>query len=538
MRNSSLVAAGILLSRVAGLVREKAIAYYVGQGLAGDAFRAALRIPNLLQNLLGEGVLSASFIPVYSRLRAEGREDEARSVAGAVLGLLVAVAAVLVLLGLAFAEQVTGALVSGFSGEKLALTVDLVRILTPGIGFLVLSAWCLGVLNSHRRFLLPYAAPVLWNAAIVAAVVAAGLSTRDQGSLAVALAWGAFAGGALQLAVQVPAVRRLEPGLQPSLALRLPALRQVLRALGPVVAGRGAVQILAYIELTVASLLAAGAVSALTVAQVLYILPVSVFGMSVAAAELPELSSDRGEDRSALGGRLDAGLARIAFFVVPTMALYVVLGDLVVATLYEGGEFDASDTLQVWAVLLAFTPGLLATTSSRLLQSALYAAGDTRTPAVLSVARVALAVGVGVLLMGPLDQLAVTAGGVAVVGELPGVLDLDPALREQGDNALRLGAAGLALGASLSAIVENLVLRSVVGRRLARTRAGGGRLGRVGVAAGAAVAVGLVARPLVADLPALLGGPLAVAAAGGAYLIAAAALRVPEVQQFRRLLRR
>lgn len=537
-RNSSLVAAGILLSRLAGLARERAISHYVGQGLAGDAFRAALRIPNVLQNLLGEGVLSASFIPVFSRLRAEGREDDARRVAGAILGLLIAVAGVLVLLGLVFSAQLTGLLVQGFSGEKLALTSELVRILTPGIGFLVLSAWCLGVLNSHRRFLLPYAAPVLWNVAIIAAVVAAGLSTRAPASLATALAWGALAGGVLQFAVQVPTVRRLEPGLRPSLALRLLGVRQVLRALAPVIAGRGAVQILAYVELTLASLLAAGAVSALTVAQVLYLLPVSVFGMSVAAAELPELSSSRGEDRPAVTERLDAGLARIAFFVVPTMALYAVLGDLVVATLYQGGRFDPADTLQVWGVLLAFTPGLLAITSSRLLQSALYATGDTRTPALLSVARVALAVTIGVLLMGTLDQLTLTTDGLEVVGRLPGFLDVDAGLRGQTDSALRLGAAGLALGASISAIVENLVLRAIVRRRIARTHAAGGRLGRVVVAAVIAAAVGLVVRPLVVDLPTLLAGPVAVVVAGLAYVAAAAALRIPELRQITGVLRR
>lgn len=537
-RGSTLVAVGILLSRLAGLVRERAITYYVGQGLAGDAFRAALRIPNVLQNLLGEGVLSASFIPVFTRLRAEGREEEARGVAGAVLGLLLAVAAALVLGGLVFAEQLTGLLARGFSGEKLALTVDLVRILTPGIGFLVLSAWCLGVLNSHRRFLLPYAAPVLWNAAIVTAVVVAGLRTRDQASLAAALAWGAFVGGALQFAVQVPTVRRLEPGLRPSLALRLPGVRQVLRALGPVVAGRGAVQILGYVELAVASLLAAGAVSALSVAQVLYLLPISVFGMSVAAAELPELASGERSGRSTVGRRLDAGLARIAFFVVPTMALYAAVGDLVVATLYEGGRFDRLDTLQVWAVLLAFTPGLLATTSSRLLQSALYATGDTRLPAVLSVARVALSVALGVLLMGTFDQLSLTMDGLEVVGRLPGVLDLDPALRVGEESARRLGAVGLALGASVSAVLENAALRSVVGRRVARTRAGGGQLDRIGAAALAAAVTALLVRGLVEGLPVALQGPVVVAVAGAVYLGAAALLRIPELRQLTAVLRR
>ena len=172
-RSSANVAAGIALSRIAGLARERVIAHYLGVGFAVDAFRAASRIPNLLQNLLGEGVLSASFIPVYSRLVAERDEEEAGRVAGAIAGLLAAVAGALVLAGVIFARPLAAVLTPGFSGRRLDLTVDLIRILTPGIGFLVLSAWCLGVLNSHRRFFVPYVAPVLWNVTQIAVLVVA-----------------------------------------------------------------------------------------------------------------------------------------------------------------------------------------------------------------------------------------------------------------------------------------------------------------------------------------------------------------------------
>ncbi len=186
--------AGILLSRLAGLVRERVIAAHLGTGFAVDAFRAALRIPNLLQNLLGEGVLSASFIPVYARLLAEGEEEEAGRVAGAIAGLLTAASALLVVVGVVFARPLTTVLAGGFTGERFELTVTLVRILTPGIGLLVLSAWCLGVLNSHRRFFLSYVAPVLWNAAQIAVLVAAAARGFDVSSLAVALAWGPWPG--------------------------------------------------------------------------------------------------------------------------------------------------------------------------------------------------------------------------------------------------------------------------------------------------------------------------------------------------------
>ena len=168
-RAATLVATGILLSRIAGLVRQHFLARYLGLSDAADAFNAAFRIPNFLQNLFGEGVLSASFIPVYARLRANGDEREATRVASAVLSLLAIATSLLVLLGIIATPVLIAVIAPGFAGAKRELTITLVRILFPGAGLLVLSAWCLGVLNSHRRFLLSYSAPIVWNIAIIAA---------------------------------------------------------------------------------------------------------------------------------------------------------------------------------------------------------------------------------------------------------------------------------------------------------------------------------------------------------------------------------
>jgi putative peptidoglycan lipid II flippase len=503
-RNSTLVAAGILLSRITGLVREQAIAFFLGNGLAVDAFRAALRIPNVLQNLLGEGVLSASFIPVYSRLLDQERRDAAGRVAGAIAGLLATIAGALVVVGVLAAEPITRVLAPGFAGERFRLTVTLVRILTPGIGFLVLSAWCLGILNSHRRFFLSYVAPVLWNAAAIAALVTFGLAGFGDNELVVALAWGTLAGGLVQFAVQLPPVLRLEPGLRPLPSISDGNTRRVLRRFGPVVVGRGVVQLSSYVDLALASLLALGAVSALGYAQILYLLPISLFGMSVAAAELPELS----RSGAATIERVEAGLERLAFFVVPVAAIYIVAGDIVVAALFQRGEFGPLDSLQVWAILAAYSVGLLASTSSRLLQSSLYARGDTRTPAWLSAVRVTVSAAFGATLMLPLDRLM-----------------LGP---PSGGNLYRLGATGLALGAAIGAWLEYALLRRVVATRFGRVRLGGGTLGRVATATGAAVAVALVGRWIVASLPPLPAALLVLVPAAAAYFATAAALGLPE----------
>src|SRR5579871_4984571 len=162
-RHAFLVAAGIFLSRIAGLVRERVFAHYFGNSDAADAFKAAFRIPNFLQNLFGEGVLSASFIPVYAGLLAREDEEEARKTAGAVASLLALTTSHIVLIGVLATPYLIDAIAPGFHGDKRELTIRLVRILFPGAGLLVLSAWCLGVLNSHHRFFASYTAPVAWN---------------------------------------------------------------------------------------------------------------------------------------------------------------------------------------------------------------------------------------------------------------------------------------------------------------------------------------------------------------------------------------
>src|ERR1700690_2560988 len=185
------VGAGIFLSRIAGLVRTRVIAHYIGQKGAADALTAALRIPNILQNLFGEGVLSASFIPVYARLRAEGRHDDASRLARAIGTLLALVAATIAAGGVLAARPLVDVLAPGFDGAERELTITLLRITFPGVALLVLSAWCLGVLNSHRKFFLSYVSPVLWNAAMIAVALVAGrrlFGHKDE--IVVWLAWG------------------------------------------------------------------------------------------------------------------------------------------------------------------------------------------------------------------------------------------------------------------------------------------------------------------------------------------------------------
>src|SRR5687767_14888096 len=263
---SVLVGSGILLSRIAGLIRQKVFAHYFSTSLAADAFNAAFRIPNMLQNLFGEGVLSASFIPVYTGMLAREREEEANKLAGAVISALALVAAVMVLLGVLLAPLLVGMIAPGFTGAKRELTIRLTQILFPGAALLVFSAWCLGILNSHRRFFMSYTAPVIWNAAMIVTLVLFH-EGRTPIEIVVYLAFGSVIGSALQFAIQLPLVLRHAGGVRPRLSGKTESARSVLRNSVAAFLGRGVVEPSPYVDAWRGSCLPNGAVPSLTYAQ-------------------------------------------------------------------------------------------------------------------------------------------------------------------------------------------------------------------------------------------------------------------------------
>ncbi|HEV7799209.1 MAG TPA: murein biosynthesis integral membrane protein MurJ, partial [Pyrinomonadaceae bacterium] len=406
-RSAFLVGAGILISRIVGLARQRVFAHYFGTSAAGDAFSAAFRIPNFLQNIFGEGALSASFIPVYARLLAHDDEKEAAHVANAVLGMLALAVSMIVLAGVLATPYLISAIAPGFHGETRELTIRLVRILFPGAGLLVLSAWCLGVLNSHHRFFLSYTAPVAWNLAMIAALVFFGYRV-GQFPLAEYVAWGSVIGSALQFSVQLPTVLRLVRPLRPTIDVASAHVKTVIRNFFPVFMSRGVVQISAFVDAILASFLPEGSVVALTYAQSLYTLPVSLFGMSVSAAELPAMSRAIGSNEEiadVLRQRLDAGLRRIAFFIVPSSMAFLALGDVIAAVLYQTGQFKHDAAIFVWGILAGSTVGLLASTLGRLYSSTYYALHDTRTPLRYAIVRVTLTTVLGYLCALPLPRL-------------------------------------------------------------------------------------------------------------------------------------
>jgi putative peptidoglycan lipid II flippase len=513
-RAATLVATGILLSRIAGLVRQHFLARYLGLSDAADAFNAAFRIPNFLQNLFGEGVLSASFIPVYARLRANGEDEEASRVASAVLSLLAVATSILVLAGIAATPILIAVIAPGFEGAKRELTITLVRILFPGAGLLVLSAWCLGVLNSHRKFLLSYSAPIVWNIAIIIALVWWG-GRVPEFDLAVVAAWASVVGSAAQLLVQVPTVMMLLRHFRPAWNTTSANVRVVVSNFLPVFVGRGVVQISGYIDAVIASLLGTGALAALTNAQALYMLPVSLFGMSVSAAELPAMSSAVGETADVadyLRSRLDGGLRRIAFLVIPSAMAFLALGDVLAGALFKSGRFTQADSVYVWSILAGSAVGLLASTLGRLYASTYYALRDTRTPLRYAIVRVVLTSGLGYLFAIPLPKL----------------IGIDA----------HWGVAGLTASAGIAGWVEFVLLRRTLNARIGRTGLPASLVARLWLAAAAAAAVAWGVKTLVGPQPAIILAALTIVPYGAVYFGVTAALGVPEVRTVLGRLRR
>ncbi len=440
---SSLVAIGILGSRITGLLRETAIAHYFGlDSIVADAFRQSIRIPNLLSNLLGEGVLSASFVTVYAKLRALHQDDEADDLGAAVFSMLALLCAVLVVVCILLTPALVYVVAPGFKGEKRELTIHIVRILFPSTGFVVMSAWCLGVLNSHRKFLLSYLAPVVLNFTVIVVTIANGRS-RTETQLAGVVAWAFVLGNVLTFAVQLPSVLKFLPDFQLYFDWKSPAIRQVMRNFGPVFFSRGVVQVSAFVDSMIASWLPTSAVAAFGYAQIISVLPISLFSMSVSAAELPALSSAVGnkeEVAEALRKRLSSGLRRIAFFIVPSAVAFLVLGDVLAAALFQSGKFSHQDAVYLWGILAGSSVGLLATSLGRLYSSTFYALLDTRTPLRFAIVRVVLT-----SLLGLLCAL-----------ELPKWLGVEP----------KWGVAGLTASAGVAGWLEFALLRRALTQRI------------------------------------------------------------------------
>ena len=424
-----------MTSRILGLVREAVLAHQFGASAAMDAYNVAFRIPNLLRDLFAEGAMSAAFVPTFTKhLTTDGRERAWR-LGNHVVNALLVVTGLLVTLGILFAEPLVGA----FTAERftedpglLGLTVQLARIMLPTLTFIAIAAVFMGMLNSLHHYFIPALSPATFNVVTILSVfmlvpVMPALGLEPIAAIAI----GTLLGGVAQLALQWPTLRREGFAYRPILDWNDAGLRRILVLMGPGTAGLAATQVNVFVNTLLATGAGESAVSWLNYAFRLMYLPIGLFGVSVATATLPAVSRQHTlDDQQAVRGTIANGLSLMLMLNVPATVGLFVLAVPIVRVIYERGEFTAADTQATAAALQFYAIGLLAYSVVRIVSPVFYALGRNRTPVVVSV--------ITVLVNASLNVALVRV----------------------------LGFRGLALGTSIAALFNAVVLVTLLRRHL------------------------------------------------------------------------
>lgn len=406
-RSASIIAIGNIASRVLGLVRETTIAYFFGASGLVSAFQAASTIPTMIYDLLIGGMLSAALVPVFSDYARPERRGELGTVVGTVVAVIGLLVAGLVLLIELFAEPVARLVAGGFSAELLAVTVGLLRIMTPAVWFLAVSGVVTGILFALKRFTFPAFAAAIYNLGIIIAA----LALHDQVGIA-SLAIGVLLGSVFQLLFQLPDLRRT--GVRLRLDLRHPALRRIWLLYLPILFGLLVSQVQVIIDRRLASGTGEQSLAWMRDATTLFQLPHGLVAVAISLAALPSLAQffavgDEQSFRQTLG----RGIRMVLLIIVPATAGLWVLGTPVVQLIFQRGAFMPSDTEQVVLALNLYLLGLAPASVDWLLNYAFYARNDTLTPALVGVMSVGVYLLVALTLLDPLGYLGLVVADSA-----------------------------------------------------------------------------------------------------------------------------
>lgn len=400
------ISAATLLSRVLGYVRDMMVALAFGAGPVTDAFLVAFRIPNILRRLLGEGALSTAIVPVFTDYHVHQPRAEFLRMVRAVLAAALVVLTVVSLLGVLGAPWILRAIAPGFVDDpaQASLATLLTRVMFPYLLLVGLAALAMGALNAEGRFFASALGPALLNVGMIAGVLvlAPRLSTPILG-----LAFGVLIGGAAQLAVQIPSLRRAGVLVAPSGELRHPALRRVLHLLLPAVFGLAAAQVSVFVNTLLASLLPSGSISFLYYADRVMEFPLGVFGIALAAASLPSMSRQAAAgDHRGLARTLNFAL-RLSFHIaLPATVGLILLRTPITRLLFERGRFGPEDTVATAQALLWYAVGLTAFSGARIAAQMFYALGEPGTAVRLGVLSVVANVVTAIALMRPMGHTA------------------------------------------------------------------------------------------------------------------------------------
>jgi len=403
LRSASVISAATILSRVFGYIRDSRVAFLLGAGTANDAYTVAYLIPNLLRRLVGEGAVSAVFIPVFSRYLAEDEKKDAWQFANVMLTMISIFLTAITVLGIIFSPLLVSLFAAGFSDTpgKLELTATLNRIMFPYIFLVSLSALMMGILNSLQEFAAPAFAPVLLNLTVIAFSFLGGLF----GDVTKALAAGVVVGGVAQIAIQVPPLLRSGWKVQPKLNLLHAGVQRVFKLMVPVIFGVGVVQVNILVDSQFASHLDEGSVTSIYIANRVMELVLGGYAVAVSTVILPLLSLQAAQKRlDEMKRTLNFATRLILFITLPSSAGLMLLRHQIIEVLFQHGDFNAGSTaLTSWA-LLFFAPGLSAFSVVKIIVPAFYALQDTRTPVMIALIAMFLNIGLNLVFIRPLQN--------------------------------------------------------------------------------------------------------------------------------------
>lgn len=405
-----------VLSRALGLVREIVIADQFGTSAAMDAYVAAFRIPDLLFNLVAGGALASAFIPPFSKLLTDGDTRGSWRLATQVINLVFVVVALLCVVAAVFAEPLVQLSVGrGFAPPEQQLTANLTRLMLITPAVFAVSGIVMGILNAHQEFLLPAAAPVMYNVSIIAGAWFLAPTMGVYG-LAIGVVVGAF----LHLFVQVPWLFRHKIEYTPRLGIRDPGVRHVVQLVIPRTIGIAAVQLNFLVNTILASTLVSGSLAALNYAFLLILLPIGVIAQSIATVLFPMFSRlFAANDVDGLRRAFSTGFRVTLFLTVPATVGLMLLARPIVQILLQRGAFTAQSTEMTVVALELFAVGLFAHAGLETITRAFYAMHDTATPVRIGIASVVLNIILSLVLIGPLQQ-----GGLALANSIATTLEM------------------------------------------------------------------------------------------------------------------
>ncbi|MBF0212431.1 MAG: murein biosynthesis integral membrane protein MurJ [Magnetococcales bacterium] len=470
LRSTAIIGFFTLLSRISGFIRDMIIATAFGAGMGADAFFVAQKLPNFLRRLFAEGAFSTAFVPVFADHLAKGDPQETRNAVHAVFTHLAMWLMIVVAIGQVIMPALVMVAAPGFIDDvgKFDLAVLLSRVTFPYIFFISLTALAAGILNSHKRFAIPAATPILLNLSMI---LGATVLTRFFDPPVMGLAIGVTLGGVLQLALQLPALHRLGLGFRWRWDPRHPSITRILTLMGPSVLGVSVAQINLLFDLFLASWLPEGSISYLYYADRLLEFPLGLIAIALGTAILPTLSAKAARgDHDGFRRDLETALRVVAFLTLPATVALVVLREPMLALLFERGAFAPETTRLTADALLAYGVGLSALATVKVTAPAFYALKDTRTPVRIAMICMGANMVFNVLLMFPLQH-----AGLALATSLAGFLNaalLLRALRRRIDIAISRGVILTVIKAALASLLMGVFLYAVREFHWSRTDSG------------------------------------------------------------------